>query len=141
MAGRSRRGHSGGSTTSEPGAREPVTRQAASLGDQLGGVGDLTTPPDRRISMEYAVIDVETTGLYHGGHDRIVEVAILRLAPDGSVVDQFETLLNPERDMGPTWLHGIETRDVDRPPIVVPPTVLVQPPPEAWGEGRRVSGV
>ena len=29
----------------------------------------------------------------------------------------------------------------DRPPIVVPPTVLVQPPPEAWGEGRRVSGV
>ena len=85
--------------------------------------------------MEYAVIDVETTGLYHGGHDRIVEVAILRLAPDGSVVDQFETLLNPERDMGPTWLHGIETRDVDRPPIVVPPTVLVQPPlllPPSW---------
>ena len=29
----------------------------------------------------------------------------------------------------------------DRPPIVVPPTVLVQPSPEAWGEGRRVSGV
>ena len=24
----------------------------------------------------------------------------------------------------------------DRPPIVVPPTVLVQRPPEAWGEGR-----
>ena len=24
----------------------------------------------------------------------------------------------------------------DRPPIVVPPTVLVQGPPEAWGEGR-----
>ena len=26
--------------------------------------------------------------------------------------------------------------DSDRPPIVVPPTVLVQRPPEAWGEGR-----
>ena len=25
---------------------------------------------------------------------------------------------------------------VDRPPIVVAPTVLVQRPPEAWGEGR-----
>ena len=25
---------------------------------------------------------------------------------------------------------------LDRPPIVVPPTVLVQRPPEAWGEGR-----
>ena len=24
----------------------------------------------------------------------------------------------------------------DRPPIVVPPTVLVQRPPEAWGEGH-----
>ena len=24
----------------------------------------------------------------------------------------------------------------DRPPIVVPPTVLVQRAPEAWGEGR-----
>ena len=30
---------------------------------------------------------------------------------------------------------------LDQPPRVVPPTVLVQPPPEAWGEGRRVSGV
>ena len=28
--------------------------------------------------------------------------------------------------------HG----EPDRPPIVVPPTVLVQRPPEAWGEGR-----
>ena len=26
--------------------------------------------------------------------------------------------------------------ETDRPPIVVPPTVLVQRPPEAWGEGR-----
>ena len=26
--------------------------------------------------------------------------------------------------------------ELDRPPIVVPPTVLVQRPPEAWGEGR-----
>ena len=26
--------------------------------------------------------------------------------------------------------------DPDRPPIVVPPTVLVQRPPEAWGEGH-----
>ena len=27
-------------------------------------------------------------------------------------------------------------KTTDRPPIVVPPTVLVQRPPEAWGEGR-----
>ena len=36
---------------------------------------------------------------------------------------------------------AIVTFPDDRPPIVVPPTVLVQPSPEAWGEGRRVSGV
>ena len=38
------------------------------------------------------------------------------------------------------WFSKIERdlihRGVDRPPIVVPPTVLVQGPPEAWGEGR-----
>ena len=35
--------------------------------------------------------------------------------------------------------HGLElvrADPTDRPPIVVPPTVLVQRPPEAWGEGR-----
>ena len=31
---------------------------------------------------------------------------------------------------------GGTPEDIDRPPIVVPPTVLVQRPPEAWGEGR-----
>ena len=40
----------------------------------------------------------------------------------------------------PTTRHGVHdaSRDqnIDRPPIVVPPTVLVQRPPEAWGEGR-----
>ena len=43
------------------------------------------------------------------------------------------------------WMAPLPQLDtqrwIDRPPIVVPPTVLVQPPPEAWGEGRRVSGV
>ncbi len=48
------------------------------------------------------------------------------------------------RDLLPeTWplasaliLARKEALDPDRPPIVVPPTVLVQGPPEAWGEGR-----
>ena len=31
--------------------------------------------------MDYAVVDVETTGLFPGGHDRIFEVAIV-LAED-----------------------------------------------------------
>lgn len=62
--------------------------------------------------MNYAVIDVETTGLYPGGNDRIVEIAIVRLAADYSIEREFNSLLNPGRDIGPSWLHGIQMRDV-----------------------------
>lgn len=62
--------------------------------------------------MNYTVVDVETTGVYSGGHDRIVEVALLALAPDLTISREFTTLINPGRDIGPTWLHGIRTADV-----------------------------
>jgi DNA polymerase-3 subunit epsilon len=52
-----------------------------------------------------AVVDVETTGLYNA--DRVVEIGIVTLDTSGLVVDEFETLLNPNRDVGPTWLHQI----------------------------------
>jgi DNA polymerase-3 subunit epsilon len=53
-----------------------------------------------------AVMDVETTGVY--STDRIVEIAILTLDCEGSVTDEFETLVQPMRDVGATWIHGIE---------------------------------
>lgn len=31
----------------------------------------------------YAVVDVETTGLFPGGHDRIAEIAIVQVDSDG----------------------------------------------------------
>ena len=40
-----------------------------------------------------------------------------------------------DSDNGRGWFW-YEATSTDRPPIVVPPTVLVQRPPEAWGEGR-----
>ena len=52
-----------------------------------------------------AVIDVETTGLY--STDRIVEVAVVTVDRNGSIVDEFECLINPLRDPGPSWLHGL----------------------------------
>lgn len=56
--------------------------------------------------MNVAVIDCETTGL--GRRDRIVEVAVVVLdSATLNVIDEFETLVNPERDIGPTHLHGI----------------------------------
>ena len=60
----------------------------------------------------FAVIDVETTGFNAGGADRVVEVAIVRMRPDCTVEDEFVTLINPERDVGPTDVHGITATDV-----------------------------
>ncbi len=59
-------------------------------------------------STPFAVVDVETTGVYTGGHDRIIEAAIIRFRPDtGEVEDEYVTLINPKRDVGATSIHGI----------------------------------
>ncbi|MFF0163949.1 DEDDh family exonuclease [Streptomyces sp. NPDC005263] len=57
----------------------------------------------------YAVVDVETTGLAR--HDRIISAAVYRLDERGEVEDHWYTLVNPERDPGPVWIHGL-TNDV-----------------------------
>jgi hypothetical protein len=49
----------------------------------------------------FAVIDLETTGLFPGGHDRIVELAVVHIDDQGLITGQWETLLNPGRDLGP----------------------------------------
>ena len=54
-----------------------------------------------------AVVDVETTGINPYHHNRIVELAVLVMQPDGTVVRTFATLVNPERDIGPTSIHGL----------------------------------
>ncbi|MCS7483172.1 exonuclease domain-containing protein, partial [Umezawaea endophytica] len=57
--------------------------------------------------MGYAVVDVETTGIHPGRHHRVVEVAVVRLDTEGRVLDEWCTLVNPERDLGPQHVHGI----------------------------------
>jgi DNA polymerase-3 subunit epsilon len=57
----------------------------------------------------YAVVDVETTGLARD--DRIVSAAVYRLDAHGEVEDHWYTTVNPERDPGPVWIHGL-TSDV-----------------------------
>ena len=59
-----------------------------------------------------AVIDVETTGLNPYRHDRVIELAALMMRLDGEVIREFVTLLNPERDIGPTSIHGLQASDV-----------------------------
>jgi DNA polymerase III subunit epsilon len=59
----------------------------------------------------YAVVDVETTGLARD--DRIISAGVYRLDARGEVEDHWYTLVNPERDPGPVWIHGL-TSDVLR---------------------------
>jgi DNA polymerase-3 subunit epsilon len=60
----------------------------------------------------FAVLDVETTGFDARGVDRIVEVAIVSVRGNGHVDDEFTSLVNPNRDVGPTYIHGITASDV-----------------------------
>ncbi len=62
--------------------------------------------------QEYAVVDVETTGFSPKHHDRIVEIGIVRANARGEVIDEYATLVNPGRDVGPTHIHGISAGDV-----------------------------
>ena len=67
-------------------------------------------------NTDFAVVDVETTGLFPKAGDRVIEIGALRIAPTGKVVDEYATLVNPHRDVGATHVHGITARDVSKAP-------------------------
>lgn len=60
----------------------------------------------------YAVIDLETTGLSPAYQHRILEIAVVLVDDDGNRVYEWETLLNPQRDVGATEIHGLSAADV-----------------------------
>lgn len=53
----------------------------------------------------FAVVDTETTGVYPT--DRVVEIAIVTVSLDGEVLDRWDTLVQPGRDITATHIHGI----------------------------------
>jgi len=59
-----------------------------------------------------AGIDVETTGLNPYRHDRVIELAALITGLNGETIREFVTLINPERDIGPTSIHGLTQSDI-----------------------------
>jgi len=62
--------------------------------------------------LGYAVVDVETTGFAARSRDRVVEIGLVLTDPQGRVEHEWSTLVNPLRDVGPSWVHGIQARDV-----------------------------
>ena len=105
-----------GRRADQSGPRGPA-RPGPGPGCQCGPVfsvtmlDDLTTaaPWPAAYPQGYAVVDVETTGLARD--DRIISAAVYRLDAQGNVEDHWYTLVNPERDPGPVWIHGL-TSDV-----------------------------
>ncbi|MDM4015113.1 exonuclease domain-containing protein [Roseiconus lacunae] len=62
----------------------------------------------------FAVVDVETTGF--GSGDRVIEIGIVLLDHRLRIVDEYETLIDPERDLGPTHVHGITPKMISMAP-------------------------
>jgi DNA polymerase III subunit epsilon len=69
-----------------------------------------------KLDRPVAVFDLETTGI-DTDKDRIVQIAIIRVEPDGRRTT-FETLVNPEIPIPPeaTKVHGIKDSDVQDKP-------------------------
>jgi DNA polymerase-3 subunit epsilon len=81
------------------------------------------------------VVDLETTG-FSPSQERIVEVAVVVLDHRGVEQDAFCTLVDPERDPGPTHVHGITAEMVSGAPTFA----AVQPYLAGLLSGRVVVG-
>lgn len=56
--------------------------------------------------VSIGIVDVETTG-FSPKADRIVEIAALLVTPEGKVTDTFTTLVNPQRHVSASEIHGL----------------------------------
>ncbi|WP_159943007.1 MULTISPECIES: PolC-type DNA polymerase III [unclassified Nocardiopsis] len=72
----------------------------------------------RAADLEYAVLDMETTGLEPGRGARVVEVAVVRVRGDGKLVEEFSTLVDPGGPVGGQEFHGIGASDTVGAPAI-----------------------
>lgn len=63
---------------------------------------------------EFAVVDVETTGF--SKNDRVIEIGIVVLDHSFKVINEYETLIDPERDLGATHVHRITPQMISMAP-------------------------
>jgi DNA polymerase-3 subunit epsilon len=71
----------------------------------------LVVPSDE---LEYVAFDVETTGF--NKNDRIVEIGFVAFK-NGQLLEEWSTLLNPQRDVGKSNIHGITASMVSTAPL------------------------
>lgn len=64
------------------------------------------------LPMEFAIVDLETSGLEPSGA-RVIEIAILLVNSKGEIHEEYATLINPENgQVGPTFIHHISEEAV-----------------------------
>ncbi len=84
-----------------PSSRSTDTRVS---GRGVGGLGPLG-------EWGVAIVDLETTGLSPTTGHRIIEVGVL-VVDDGGVQDEYVTLVNPQRHIAATEIHGLSAGDL-----------------------------
>lgn len=70
------------------------------------GQSPASTWPRSGAPTDWSVIDVETTGLWPSV-DRVVEIGLVRLSPCGEELASWTTLIDPDRDVGASEIHGL----------------------------------
>jgi DNA polymerase-3 subunit epsilon len=65
--------------------------------------------------MDFSIIDIETTG-FSKTYDRIIEVAIIRVNSAGEILNSYESLVNPNRDVGAIHIHGLTASSLSKAP-------------------------
>jgi len=63
------------------------------------------------VNLEFVAIDFETTGL-NPSTNRVIEIGVVRFSSSGGVLSEFESLVNANRDVGRTDIHGIKASDL-----------------------------
>lgn len=56
----------------------------------------------------FAVLDLETTGLAPSKGARIIEIGVVAVGLDGTIQEQWETLVDAGCGPGPTHIHGVD---------------------------------
>jgi hypothetical protein len=102
--------------TPQPGWRPQPTWPPAPSAWQFWVEDTASQPASHGPQFGFAVVDVETTGLSPRS-DRVVEVAIVRISPDGEITGEWSSRINPEGPVGATHIHGIRQQDVADSPL------------------------
>jgi len=89
------------------------------MGDLIKGPWSLLNSASKKLvlpssEIEYVVLDTETTGTTK--LDRIVEIALIAFKGN-EVIEEWSTLVNPQRDVSKTNIHGISASMVSTAPI------------------------